>query len=111
MAEWQAEQRQLHSVAIRHYPLNCPFSGMARDIFFDSQPLFYPEGIGFSAITFKPFAKLRLASSFTRLHIDLGDSLKRMSKNQRRKALRYGKLAETVKARISETVRHYLANS
>jgi len=107
-AEWQAERKALHSLGERRYPLRGQFSAIGKDIFYAEQSQYYIEGIGISGLTFKPFAKVRLASSFVRLHIDLGDSLKQTSKNARRKALRYGKLTETAQKQISLAVRHYL---
>jgi hypothetical protein len=107
-AEREAERRALHGLGERRYPLRGQFSAIGKDIFYAEQPQFYLEGIGISGLTFRPFAKVRLASSFVRLHIDLGDSLKGMSKNARRKALRHGKLSETAQSRINQAVRHYL---
>lgn len=109
-AQWQLEQRQLHSLAERRYPLRGQFSTIAKDIFFGEQPQYYLDGIGISGLTFKPFVKVRLASSFMRLHIYLDDSLKDIGKNARRKALRYGRLSDTVYNTIRLAVRHYLEN-
>ena len=109
-AEWQAERKALHSLAERHYPLRGQFSTIAKDIFFGNQPQYYLEGIGISGLTFQPFAKVRLASSYMRLHIYLADSLKDMGKNARRKALRYGRLSDTAYRQISLAVGHYLTN-
>jgi hypothetical protein len=112
-AEWQEERKRLHSLAERHYPLRGQFSSIAKDIFFANQPLFYLLGYGISGLTFKPFARVRLASSFVHLYVDLGDSLKDMSKNRRRKAIRYGKALPLDKQREVEracrlAVKHYL---
>jgi len=109
-AEWQAERKALHSLGERRYPLRGQFSTIGKDIFFGNQPQFYLEGIGISGLTFKPFAKVRLASSYMRLHIYLDDSLKNIGKNARRKALRYGKLPDTARQRIRQAVGHYLDN-
>ena len=109
-AEWQAERKAMHSLAERRYPLRGRFSNISKDIFYGNQAQFYLEGIGISGLTFEPFAKVRLASSFMRLHIYLGDSLKNTSKNARRKALRYGRLSETAYKLISLAVKHYLDN-
>jgi len=103
-AEREAEQKALHNLGERTRPVRGQFSAIGRDAFYAEQPQYYIEGIGISGLTFRPFAKVRLASSFVRLHIDLGDSLKQVSKNKRRKALRYGKIPETIKT----AVRHYL---
>jgi len=84
-------QRQtLHRICERG-SLRGRFNAISRTIYADNQPQFYFEAIGISGLTFKPFAKVRLASSFLHLHIELGDTLKAISKNKRRKAIRYGK--------------------
>jgi len=90
-ADWQAEQRLLHSLGERRYPLRGQFSTVSKDIFFDKQPLYYLLGLGISGLSYKPFAKIRLSSSFMVLYIDLGDTLRDTSKCKRRKAIRYGK--------------------
>jgi len=114
-ADWQEERKRLHSLAERRYPLRGQFSSIAKDIFFSQQPLFYLLGLGISGLTFKPFARIRLASSFVNLYVDLGDSLKGVSKNKRRKAIRYGKALPIEKQREVElvcrlAVKHYLDN-
>jgi len=76
------------------------FNAIARDIFFASQPLYYLEGLGVSGLTFRPFAKVRLASSFIALHVDVGDAMRNESKNKRRKAVRYGKITPEVKKEV-----------
>ena len=90
-AQWQEERKRLHSLAERRYPLRGQFSSIAKDIFFARQPLFYLLGLGISGLTFKPFARIRLPSSYVHLFVDLGDTLKGVSKAKRRKAIRYGK--------------------
>jgi len=111
-AEWQAERKALHALGERREPVRGRFNGISRDIFALNQPDYYLEGLGISGLTFKPFAKVRIASSYMRLYIDLGDNLKAVSKNKRRKAVRYGKpLPKAVDSRIdltiSKAVRHY----
>jgi len=113
--EWQAERRRIHSLGERSYPLRGQFSTIGKDIFYADQPQFYFVGLSISGLTFKPFAKIRLASSFVSLHIDLGNTLKSVSKSKRRKAIRYGKAlpveAQSQIDRIcSLAVRHYLEN-
>lgn len=107
-AEWQAERKAIHSLGERHYSSHAQFNAIGKDIFYGNQPQYYVDGIGISGLTFKPFAKVRLASSFMSLHVDIGDSLTGMSKNQKRKALRYGKLSDTVRKRVNLAVKHYL---
>jgi hypothetical protein len=99
----------------RRYPLRGQFSAIAKDIFYAEQPSHYVEGLGISGLTFKPFAKVRIASSYMRLFVDLGDTLKDVPKVKRRKAIRYGKaLPPEAQRRIEQTVRqavkHYLSN-
>ena len=111
-AEWKAEYEARHRTSERTYPLQGRFSGIGQDIYYDNQPEYYLEGLGISGLTFKPFAKLRLASSFIRLHVELGDILKPMSKAKKRKAIRYGKIPKEIQDRISlrvwQAVKHYL---
>ena len=112
-AELKAERRQMHSLGERRYPLRGRFSNIAQDIFFDRQAQHYLEGLGISGLTFKPFAKVRIASSYMCLFVELGDTLKAVSKSKRRKAIRYGKaLPPDTQRRIdilcSLAVRHYL---
>jgi hypothetical protein len=85
------------------------------DAFYAVQPTFYLDGLGISGLTFKPFAKVRVSSSFVSLHVDLGNVLRRASKNGRRKAIRYGKaLPLELQAEVNElcrqAVRHYQAH-
>lgn len=112
-AEWQAERLRLHSLGERRYPIRGQFNNISQDIFFANQPLFYLDGLGVSGLTLSPFAKVRISSSYVRLFIDLGDSLKGVSKNKRRKAIRYGKpLPPKYKRKVEqvcrEAVKHYL---
>ena len=76
------------------------------------QPAYYLDGLGISGLTFKPFARIRIASSFVFLFVDLGDTLKGVSKSKRRKAIRYGKaLPVNIQNEIHQlcrlAVRHY----
>jgi len=82
-------------------------------MFYAEQPEYYLEGIGISGLTFRPFAKVRLASSLVQLHIDLGDTLGQVSKAKRRKAIRYGKalpqeVQDAVDGICNKAVRRYL---
>ncbi len=103
--DWKAERKAIHSLGERRYPIRGRFSTISKDIFFEKQPLYYLEALGMSGLTLQPFAKVKIASSYFRLYIDLGDSLKATSKNKRRKAIRYGKpLPLEVEARVTELV-------
>ena len=112
-AEWQAERRQIHSLNERRYPVSGQFNAVTKDIFFGNQPQYYLLGLAISGLTFRPFAKVRLASSFVHLHINLCDTLRSLSKAKRRKAIRYGKaLPEETQREVVKlcnlAVRHYL---
>jgi len=116
LALWRKEEKAIHGLGERSYPLRGEFSAIAKEIYHAQQPQFYLLGLGVSGLTFKPFAKVRLASSFIGLHVyvDLSDTLKSVSKNKRRKAIRYGKaLPLEIQAKVdklcNEAVRHYLA--
>lgn len=110
-AEWLATLKAIHSLGERKYPLRGQFSAISREIWGDSQPLFYIEHLGMSGITLKPFAKVRLSSSYIRLYVDLGDNLKRVSKSKRRKAIRYGKpLPKQIEERVSVIVREAVSD-
>ena len=112
-AEWEAERQRLHSLGEKRYPLRGQFSNISQDIFFGRQPLYYLDGLAVSGVTLSPFAKVRISSSYVNLYIELGQSLKGVSKNKKRKAIRYGKpLPPEYKKRVEqvcrEAVRHYL---
>lgn len=102
--DWQVESKALHSLNEPKYTMG-RFGSISRIIFYDQQPLFYIEALGISGVKLQPFAKVKMASSFIRLYVDLGDSLKGISKNKRRKAIRHGKpLPATTEARVRELV-------
>ena len=102
IGDWIAEDRQakayerkaiarlLHTIP-EVGKLRGRFSAISRDIYHESQPIYFIECLGISGLTFKPFAKVRIASSYTRLFVDLQAPLVRVSKNRKRKYLRYGK--------------------
>ena len=113
-ALWEAELKAMHSLGERRYPIRGQFSAISRDIFIENQPLYYFEGKAVSGLTMKPFVKVRIASSYVRLYIDLGEPLREVSKSKRRKAVRYGtplphRTEEHIRRIILEAVRHYLA--
>ncbi len=113
--DWKAERRAMHSLGETKTPLRGRFSNIARDIWASKQPLFYLESLGMSGLTCKPFAKVKLASSYLRLYVDLGDSLRKASKNMRRKAIRYGKplpksIDTAIAEKVSLAVRDYLSH-
>jgi len=113
-AAWQAERKAMHALNERGR-VRGQFNATGKDAFYAVQPTFYLDGLGISGLTFKPFAKVRVSSSFVNLHVDLGHTLRRLSKNGRRKAIRYGKaLPQELQAEVDElcrqAVRHYQAH-
>ncbi|MBA7539431.1 hypothetical protein ES705_31710 [subsurface metagenome] len=90
-ADWLAERKRIHSLGERRYPLRGQFSAISQEIYHDSQPLFYLVGMGVSGLTFRAFAQVRLSNSYVNLYVDLSDTLGKVSKSKRRKAVRYGK--------------------
>ena len=104
-ALWQAERKQLHSLGERSYPVRGQFSAISKTIYAESQPLYYLEGQAVSGLTLTPFVKVRIASSYIRLFVDLGEALRQVSKSARRKAIRYGKpLPPTTRVAIMRLV-------
>ncbi len=111
-AEWFAELQVIHSLGEYRYPILGRFNAISKEIYGGSQPLYYIEAMGMSGITLTPFAKVRLSSSYMRLHIDLGSALRVVSKSKRRKIVRYGKplpkqVEDTVFQLVREAVKHY----
>jgi hypothetical protein len=108
------EARGLHSFTSESGGLRGTFNAISRTIYCDSQPMFQILGLGVNALTFKPFAKVRVAGSMVALHIDISDALKPLSKCKRRKVVRYGKpmppeMMALISEESSKAVRHYLA--
>lgn len=113
-ALWEAELKAMHSLGERSYPLRGQFSAVSRDIYAQTQPLYYFDGQAVSGVTLTPFVKVRMSSSYVRLYIDLSEAFREVSKSKRRKAVRYGKalpfrVEEHIRVIIMEAVRHYLA--
>lgn len=113
LTDWKLERLSLHRLAEHRQPLRGRFSAIANQIWHDRQPEYYLEGLGISGLTFTPFAKVRIAGGFVRLHVNLADSLRGISKNQRRKAVRYGKpvpksIQDRINDLVGQAVRHYL---
>ena len=114
-ALWEAERKALHSLGERSYPIRGQFSAVSRDIYASNQPLYYLDGQAVSGVTFKPFVRVRLASSYIRLYVDLGEALRQVSKSQRRKAIRYGKplpptTRQAIMRKVMEAVRDYYSH-
>lgn len=109
--EWNELQKLMHGLGEAGKPKG-QFSAVSRRIFFESQSEFYVETMGIDALTFKPFAKVRLAGSHSSLFVDIEEALRGVSKNKRRKALRY-QTAKYIEQRINHlcglAVKSYLS--
>lgn len=110
---WIAESKAMHSLSEKRLPLRGRFNNISSEIWHNQQPIFYVESIGMDCLRLKPFAKVKLSSSFQHLYIDLGESLRGISKNRKRKAIRYHKpLPTDVESKVSQligkAVKHYL---
>lgn len=113
--EYRLETIRLHSLAEPRQPLRGRFSAISKDIWKSSQPLYYIEGLGVSGLTLQPFVRVRLSSSFMRVYVNLGEALRGVSKNKKRKALRYGKplpkaIDQAINELVKTSIRHYLAH-
>ena len=113
LADWQAERKAIHALNEKRLPLRGRFNNISSTIWHESQPIYYLESIGMNGLTLKPFAKVKLSSSYQHLYIDLGDSLRCISKNKKRKAVRYHKplpqsVDEIVAQLIMKAVKDYL---
>ena len=111
--EWINERKIMLSMSEKTFPMRGRFNGVSSDIWHDSQPIFYLESIGMVCLKLKPFARVKLSSSYQHLYVDLGDSLKSISKNRKRKAMRYNKplpqsANDIVSKLIIEAVKDYL---
>ncbi|MBI2851967.1 MAG: hypothetical protein HYX84_02520 [Chloroflexi bacterium] len=106
--DWQNERQRLHATNDRRVSSGGQFNGVGRDIYFDRQPAYYLLAVGVSGVTLKPFARVRLPSSYMALDVDL-PTLRGVSKNARRKAIRYGQ-TKRIQTEVDKAVKHYLAN-
>lgn len=98
--ERNAEIRREHITNFRIYPLHGKFSGVSQDIYFDNAPEFQIDGFGVSAVDLKPFVRIRLTSSETRIYVDLSDVVKPLSKHQKLKFKRYKHLGFDYQSRL-----------
>lgn len=127
IADWKAEDREQRAIeyrleGIRLHQLNEPktplrgrFSAISKEIYRSNQPLYSIEGLGFSGLTLEPFVKVKMSSSFMRLYVNLGTTLRGISKSQRRKAIRYGKpvptsVEQAISHLVNQSVKDYLSH-
>ena len=110
--DWLVAQKGIHESSDRVLPPRGRFSAVSRDVYHDSQPLYHVLAIGVSPLNHRPFAKVRIASSYECLFIDLGEMFRPLSKNQRRKIARHNKsfpaeIASQITYSIRSAVKHY----
>lgn len=101
-AEIQEESRNMHRLTTR-MKNNAQFNA---DGFYQDQPLYYKEGFGLSPMSLKPFVKVRIASSFQYLFVELDRGIFRgLSQHKRKKLLKYGHpLPDNIVKRIDDRV-------
>ena len=75
LAKSQEERKRLHALAEPREPIRGRFNTVSREIIMADQPAYYLDGLGISGLTFKPFAKVRVASSYMRLFVDIGERI------------------------------------
>jgi hypothetical protein len=100
--EQRLADRELHRLNERG-ALRGHFNAISRSIYFDNQPMYELQGLGVSGLTFRPFAKVRIASSLVALHVDITGALRPLSKCKKRKVIRHGRpLPSEILANVSE---------
>jgi hypothetical protein len=111
-ALWHRERRKMHDLGepARYY--RGRWNAIAKDIYYTQQPTYVFKGLGVSAVTFKPIAKIRISSSYWYLYIDIpiDRAFKTVSKNAKRKAIRYNKLDSSVSDSIDSIINHTVSN-
>jgi hypothetical protein len=110
--DWLAERKAIHALNEKPYH-NGRFGSVSSVIWHESQPIYYLECIGMNGLTLQPFAKVKMAGSYFHLYVDLGDILRKVSKNRKRKAIRYNKpLGDSIQSQVNDlimnSVQHYL---
>lgn len=107
-ALWQRELQLMHQQPDRK-GWKRRFDPVSREAFLAQQPPYYLEAVGVSGLTFTRVAKVRIPSTYMRLFVDVAKA-KAQSKNQRRKARRYGlpvTESETVDERCNLAVKDF----
>ena len=113
-ASWQWEKKRLH--ASPQISRRGPFDTIAREEYLAGRPIFRIEGMGVGAFTFKRVARVEIPALEKVIWVDLSGVDEGLSKNARRKLVRYrqGKLSkeleESVFARCRRAVAQYLAS-
>ena len=111
---WRREKRRLHSLP--EILKRGPFDSIAREEYLADRPLWRIEAVGVGPFTFRRVARVEIPALKKVLWVDLAGVDEHLSKNARRKLVRYrqGKhpteLEESVSARCARAVRQYLAS-
>jgi len=87
-ALWKRELQLMHQMPDRK-GWKRRFDPVSKETFLTDRPPYYLEAVGVSGLTFTRVAKVRIPSTYMRLFVDVAKA-KTQSKNQRRKARRYG---------------------
>jgi hypothetical protein len=104
LALWHRERREMHDLGEPERYTRGRWNAIGRDIYYTNQPTYVYRGLGVSAVTFKPVAKIRISSSYWYLYIDLPIDRVFKSKNAKRKAIRYNKLDSSHIAKIDAII-------
>ncbi len=110
---WRIEQKALHGLGEHLKPIRGQFNAISQDVYHDKQPLFYVEAFSINPVTFMPFAKVKVASSYLHLFVDIGSAFTHVSKHKKRKKIRYGiglpvETENRISQLITQAVRAYL---
>jgi len=111
---WRREKKRLHSLP--EILKRGPFDSIAREEYLAERPVWKIEAVGVGAFTFRRVARVEIPALEKMIWVDLAGVDEGLSKNARRKLVRYkqGKLPteleETVFARCARAVKQYLAS-
>jgi hypothetical protein len=103
LAEYQNEYNFRHNIKDR-LPLRGTFSGIARDIWFDKQPVFKIMSLGVDGISKHTIAEVKLTSDKTILFVDISPVMDKYSKNQKRGAIRHNRISPRLQLDIDSYV-------
>jgi hypothetical protein len=109
-ALWHRERREMHDLGEPERYTRGRWNAISKDIYYSQQPTYVFRGLGVSAVTFKPVAKIRISSSYWYLYIDLPIDKVFKSKNAKRKAIRYNKLDSSHIAKIDSIINKAVTN-
>jgi hypothetical protein len=109
---WRREKRRLH--ALPEILKRGPFGSVDREIYLAERPLWKIEAVGVGAFSFRRVARVEIPALEKVIWVDLAGVDGSLSKNAKRKLVRYrqGKLPteleESIFARCARAVKQYL---